>query len=182
MAGPARAENPFFGECIHSAPIAEAGAQIFISLLERKDPNMALEQYFYEFGALSERLITHATDRKSPVQRDAFLIERPGIVLKESRGGGGDGPVLGWMFEGIINTQGRPVDIHVEKTDIVNGEGVLLTMKLSEGDNSLIFYARQGYLPSARVDIAFTGKGKNLSLILERPSSRETAGPLFVTH
>lgn len=159
MAGPAKAETSVTTETTHDAPIAHEVAQIFVSMLTNLD-GVGIELYFNELTHVADRLIPHAQNLKKAIERNAFLEIGPTVELITFHGVDGDGPELGWIFEGNVLIDKKKIHTHVEKTDIWNGEGVSIGVFASYGEDSLKIWARKGILNSGRVDIVFTEEGK----------------------
>ncbi len=183
MAGPTKVEKQSTAEVSKGSPIAEKAAVLFLSMLDGIE-EVGIEMYFSELVDLAERLLPHAKNLHFPIQRDAFLQAGPGTEVITHRGGG-DGPVLGWIFDGKISVNypqnigvKKLIDVNVEKTDRYGGSGVMLYMKCTLEEDSLSFSVTNGVFGSGAVDVILEKNGKKHSVNLTRGPSLLKETPL----
>lgn len=163
---------------LNEKPLVESAVYLFTTLLLKKGFN--LQDLPVEFTSLGERLLKHARHFKEPINRDAFLQAGPQVIIIDKLGGG-DGPVLGWTFDGEIQTEDGRIKVTVEKTDRFNGKGVTLSMHIKQDRNRLSIWTsedKQGLMTYGVVNVELNKNGETQDLQLVRQPYLFRKGPL----
>lgn len=131
-------------------PLAEEAVTLCEQLSQ---PGIIFPTFYPTFAHLGVELLQHARSRTEPIDRNAFLRKREGVKVKNVLGGAGD--VLGWTFQGEVDTKGGTTKVEVARTDVWSGGGVATSMKVIGNEGTLQMKAeREGGL-----DVVYLKKG-----------------------